>query len=125
MQRVKLKSRATADACKGPSPVFFDPEGRGDVLVPTCYAMWRCPNILDKLYTYSEVSPKVSLEFAGHLMCEAEVPHGHLIRGILASLCTVLRLPPVETSLEACMSLTSQGETRHFEGSFKDFRLSK
>lgn len=59
MQLLKLKNRATAYTCNGPSPLFFDPEGRGDLLVPTCYALWRCPNILDKLYTYSEVSPKV------------------------------------------------------------------
>ena len=59
MQLLKLKNRATAYTCNGPSPLFFDPEGRGDLLVPTCYALWCCPNILDKLYTYSEVSPKV------------------------------------------------------------------
>ena len=113
---MKLKNRATAYTCNGPSPLFFDPEGRGDLLVPTCYAMWRCPNILDKLYTYSEVSPKVSIDFAGHLMCEAEVLHGHLIRGILPSLCTVLGSPLIGSSLEACMNLTSQNETRYLEG---------
>ena len=59
VQLIKMKNRATAYTCNGPSPLFFDPEGRGDLLVPTCYAMWRCPHILDKLYTYSEVSPKV------------------------------------------------------------------
>ena len=59
VQLIKIKNRATAYTCNGPSPLFFDPEGRGDLLVPTCYAMWRCPHILDKLYTYSEVSPKV------------------------------------------------------------------
>ncbi|CAK0786334.1 hypothetical protein CVIRNUC_009547 [Coccomyxa viridis] len=59
VQLLKLKNRATAYTCNGPSPLFFDPEGRGDLLVPTCYALWRCPNILEKLFTYSEVSPKV------------------------------------------------------------------
>ena len=59
VQLIKLRNRATAYTCDGPSPLFFDPEGRGDLLVPTCYAMWRCPHILEKLYTYSEVSPKV------------------------------------------------------------------
>ncbi|CAL5226777.1 g9634 [Coccomyxa viridis] len=59
VQLIKMKNRATAYTCNGPSPLFFDPEGRGDLLVPTCYAMWRFPRILDKLYTYSEVSPKV------------------------------------------------------------------
>ena len=64
VQLIKMKNRATAYTCNGPSPLFFDPEGRGDLLVPTCYAMWRCPHILDRLYTYSEVSPKV---------CQSEV----------------------------------------------------
>lgn len=64
VQLIKMKNRATAYTCNGPSPLFFDPEGRGDLLVPTCYAMWRFPRILDKLYTYSEVSPKV---------CQSEV----------------------------------------------------
>ena len=62
VQLLKLKNRATAYTCNGPSPLFFDPEGRGDLLVPTCYALWRCPNILEKLFTYSEVSPKVSMQ---------------------------------------------------------------
>ena len=39
--------------------LFFDPEGRGDLLVPTVYALWQCPHILPHLLTYSEVSPKV------------------------------------------------------------------
>ena len=57
-----MKNRAIAYTCNGPSPLFFDPEGRGDLLVPSCYALWRCPHMLEKLFTYSEVSPKVSMQ---------------------------------------------------------------
>ncbi len=60
VQLLKLKNRATAHTCGGPDPLFFDPEGRGDLLVPTVYALWRCPHMLDQLHTYSEVSPKVA-----------------------------------------------------------------
>ena len=31
------------------------------MLVPTVYSLWVCPNMLQPLYTYSEVSPKVRL----------------------------------------------------------------
>ena len=61
VQLLKLKNRATAHTCGGPDPLFFDPEGRGDLLVPTVYALWRCPHMLDALHTYSEVSPKVGV----------------------------------------------------------------
>ena len=59
VQLMKLRNKATAYSCGSADPLFFDPEGRGDLLVPTVYALWRCPNMLDKLLTYSEVSPKV------------------------------------------------------------------
>ena len=59
VQLLKLKNKATAYSCGGADPLFFDPEGRGDLLVPTVHALWRCPHMLDKLLTYSEVSPKV------------------------------------------------------------------
>ena len=29
------------------------------MLVPTVYSLWACPNMLQPLFTYSEVSPKV------------------------------------------------------------------
>ncbi len=61
VQLLKLKNRANAWTCGGPDPLFFDPEGRGDLLVPTVHALWRCPHMLDKLFTYSEVSPKVRM----------------------------------------------------------------
>ena len=55
----KLSNKAKAYACTGENPLFFDPDGRGNVLLPTVYALWECPELLPKIYTYSEVSPKV------------------------------------------------------------------
>jgi translation initiation factor 2D len=59
VQQLKLKNKAMAYTCGSANPLFFDPEGRGDLLVPSVYTLWRFPHILDKLVTYSEVSPKV------------------------------------------------------------------
>lgn len=56
---LKLSNRAQAYSCNGKNPLFFDPEGRGDLLVPSVYVLWRYPHILSSLTTYSEVSPKV------------------------------------------------------------------
>ena len=56
---LKLSNKATAYAPSGGNPLFFDPTGREDVLIPTVYALWLCPRMLPSLYTYSEVSPKV------------------------------------------------------------------
>lgn len=55
----KLSNRATVYSIQGGNPLFFDPEGRGDLLVPTVYALWKLPHLLGSFYTYSEVSPKV------------------------------------------------------------------
>ena len=55
----KLSNKAKTFACTGENPLFFDPDGRGNVLLPTIYALWQCPELLPKIYTYSEVSPKV------------------------------------------------------------------
>lgn len=57
---LKLSNRATAYTTNAGSPLFFDPSGRGELLVPTVYALWLCPHLLPPLFTYSEVSPKVS-----------------------------------------------------------------
>ncbi|CAL8464144.1 g3679 [Coccomyxa elongata] len=59
VQMLKLKNKATAYTCGNTNPLFFDPEGRGDLLVPTVYALWKLPHIIESLYTYSEVSSKV------------------------------------------------------------------
>lgn len=59
VQILKLKNKATAYTCGNANPLFFDPDGRGDLLVPTVYALCKCPQIIETLYTYSEVSPKV------------------------------------------------------------------
>ncbi|KAK9846268.1 hypothetical protein WJX81_000422 [Elliptochloris bilobata] len=56
---LKLSNRATAYTANAGSPLFFDPSGRGELLVPTVYALWLCPELLPPIYTYSEVSPKV------------------------------------------------------------------
>ena len=56
---LKLSNRAQAYSCNGKNPLFFDPEGRGDLLVPSVFVLWKFPHILPSLTTYSEVSPKV------------------------------------------------------------------
>ncbi|KAK9814155.1 hypothetical protein WJX72_001321 [[Myrmecia] bisecta] len=56
---LKLSNKAQAYSTTGGNPLFFDPAGRGDALVPTVYTLWACPHILPPLYTYSEVTPKV------------------------------------------------------------------
>lgn len=56
---MKLSNRAQVYAKAGGNPLFFDPTGRDDVLLPTVYALWLCPRLIPSLYTYSEVSPKV------------------------------------------------------------------
>lgn len=54
----KLSNRAQAYAIDD-ELLFFDPEGRGDYLIPTIYALWRFPHMLPTLYTHSQVSTKV------------------------------------------------------------------
>ena len=56
---LKLSNRAACYTVNGGSPLFFDPDGRGDILAPTVYALWLCPQLLPPVFTYSEVSPKV------------------------------------------------------------------
>lgn len=56
---LRLSNKAQVYACIGGNPLFFDPTGREDVLIPTVYALWLCPKLLNTLYTHSEVSPKV------------------------------------------------------------------
>ena len=58
---LKLSNRVQVYAKAGGNPLFFDPTGRDDILIPTVYALWLCPKLIPTLYTYSEVSPKVSL----------------------------------------------------------------
>ena len=68
----KLSNKAKTFACTGENPLFFDPDGRGNVLLPTIYALWQCPELLPKIYTYSEVSPKVcTLAFQQSKACIA------------------------------------------------------
>lgn len=57
---MRLSNKAQVYACNGGNPLFFDPTGREDVLIPTMYALWLCPQLLPTLFTHSEVSPKVS-----------------------------------------------------------------
>ena len=57
---MRLSNKAQVYACTAGNPLFFDPTGREDVLIPTVYALWLCPKLLPSLLTYSEVSPKVS-----------------------------------------------------------------
>lgn len=56
---VRLSNRAVAYVVDG-DPLLFDPDGRGERLLPTVYALWRHPRLAGApLLTYSEVSPKV------------------------------------------------------------------
>lgn len=66
---MKLSNKATAYASSGGNPLFFDPTGREDVLIPTVYALWMCPRMLPSLYTYSEVSPKVCIRYLAEPQC--------------------------------------------------------
>lgn len=54
----KLSNRAQAYSIDD-ELLFFDPEGRGDYLIPTIYALWKFPHMLPTLYTHSQVSTKV------------------------------------------------------------------
>ena len=58
---MRLSNKAQVYACSGGNPLFFDPTGKEDVLIPTVYALWLCPKLLPTLFTYSEVSPKVCI----------------------------------------------------------------
>ncbi len=60
----KLSNRAAMYGLQGGNPLFFDLEGRGETLVPSVYALWKVPQLLEALYTYSEVSPKVCPSFS-------------------------------------------------------------
>ena len=72
----KLSNKAKTFACTGENPLFFDPDGRGNVLLPTVYALWQCPELLPKIFTYSEVSPKVCLHFSSKLLEGTSVVFG-------------------------------------------------
>lgn len=58
---MRLSNKSQVYACNGGNPLFFDPTGREDVLIPTVYALWICPKLLPSLFTHSEVSPKVNI----------------------------------------------------------------
>ena len=68
----KLSNRGQAYSLDD-EPLFFDPEGRGDYLVPTIYALWRFPHILPTLYTHSQVSSKVSASLPPHIRMPVEL----------------------------------------------------
>lgn len=55
----KLSNKTLAYSRTGGNPLFFDLEGRGDMLLPTVYTCWLVPAIVPTLFTYSEVSKKV------------------------------------------------------------------
>jgi hypothetical protein len=55
---LKLSNRAEAYSVDG-TVMFFDPDGRKDLLVPTVYALWKFPGLLPALHTHSPVSSKV------------------------------------------------------------------
>lgn len=57
------------------TPMFFELEHEG--LFPTVYALWMAPNMLPKIYTYSEVSPRV-LAGADLMLPGVIIPEGGL-----------------------------------------------
>ncbi len=74
---LKLSNRAACYTVNGGSPLFFDPDGRGDILAPTVYALWLCPQLLPPVFTYSEVSPKARRRRPAHgrmTRCRLAVP---------------------------------------------------
>ena len=66
-EMAKGRRSASSQAWSSPKPRAADTPhkccvmdaGRDEMLVPTVYSLWACPNMLQPLYTYSEVSPKV------------------------------------------------------------------
>lgn len=50
----KLSNRTVVYSIGG-SPLLFDPDGRGDFILPTVYALWLLPHMLPTIYTHSEV----------------------------------------------------------------------
>ncbi len=72
---LRLSNKAQVYACIGGNPLFFDPTGREDVLIPTVYALWLCPKLLNTLYTHSEVSPKASLCWRCHRSATLQSHH--------------------------------------------------
>ena len=55
---LKLSNRALAHSVDG-AVLFFDPNGRKDILIPSVYALWKYPQLLPALHTHSPVSSKV------------------------------------------------------------------
>ena len=63
-EMAKEKRSASSQACMFqsvyiPHTCCVTVAGRDEMLVPTVYCLWACPNMLQPLFTYSEVSPKV------------------------------------------------------------------
>ena len=56
---MKLANRTLLYGIHEGNPICFDPEGRGEVLVPSIYVLFAAPRALPRLLTYSEVSPKL------------------------------------------------------------------
>ncbi|EFN52364.1 hypothetical protein CHLNCDRAFT_138791 [Chlorella variabilis] len=56
--QTKLSNRCLLYSLDGGNPLFFDPDGRGNLL-PTVYALAVAPQLLPTLHTWSEVSGKV------------------------------------------------------------------
>ncbi|KAL4852879.1 Eukaryotic translation initiation factor 2D [Chlorella vulgaris] len=56
--QTKLSNRCILYSLDGVSPLFFDPDGRGNLL-PTVYALALVPTLLPRIHTWPEVSGKV------------------------------------------------------------------
>ena len=77
---LRLSNKAQVYACTGGNPLFFDPTGRDDVLIPTVYALWLCPQMLNTLYTHSEVSPKVGTNVCSQASCRESIQRCVMLR---------------------------------------------
>lgn len=56
---VKLSNKVIAYSLEN-KILFFDPNGKGDIIVPAMHTLWEFPHIVPSLQTWSEVSPKVN-----------------------------------------------------------------
>lgn len=70
---LKLSNRALAHSVDG-AVLFFDPTGRKDILIPSVYALWKFPQLLPALHTYSPVSSKVGTCASSTLQDEMKRP---------------------------------------------------
>lgn len=79
---LKLSNRALAHSVDG-AVLFFDPTGRKDILIPSVYALWKFPQLLPALHTYSPVSSKVGTSASSTLQGKSKWPHEVIVPAVV------------------------------------------